>query len=118
MPYATDDDVREFYAGEDAGDLAVETVMGVAADLVQKYAPAPSPLPSPDDYSPRAKRAELLVGRWLWRTEGYVSGKSLSGVGSRSFDVSGTVVSRIVSEAMGDYAGADKAYIGRFPTRR
>ena len=109
MHYASDDNVREFYAGQTAGDLAVTTTRNLAADLVSRWAPVPDPLPSPDDYTPKAKRAELFVGRYLWATQGYISGRSLSGVGSRSFK-DDKEVRRIVKESMGDYYTAGESY--------
>lgn len=117
MAYVQDFEAREFYAGEAAGDLALATCMGLTADAVQSLAPAPDPLPTPDDYSGRAKRAELFLGRYLWRTQGFVSSQGITAL-SVSFDVQGTAIRQIVAESMGEYftGGTHSvAYVGRMP---
>lgn len=73
----------------------------VAADLVQRLAPAPTTVTA--DYTAKAARAERLLLGYLKATSGGVlSGKSLSGVTSKSFaDAAG--VRRIVAQSMGGY---------------
>lgn len=116
MPYATDDDAREYYAGEDADDLAVEVAMGVSARIVAQLAPPPAD--EGDDYGSAARLAELLVGRWLWATQGgTLAAKSLSGVSSKTF-AKHAEVKGLVSGAMGSYYGggaANVALVSRLP---
>jgi hypothetical protein len=85
----------------------------VAADEVARLAPAPDPAEvdaaTIADYEARAARAERLLLNYLTQTSGgVVSGKSLSGVGSRSFaSEARRTVRGIVRGAMGGfYVGA------------
>ena len=113
MPYATDDDAREYYAGADAPDLKVEVTMRQAARLVQSYAPAPTPEPS--DYASMASDAELDVGEYLWTTGGYKTSFS-AGVGGLSTGegyANLSVVKELVRAAMGTYSKAGRLVIRR-----
>lgn len=89
-----------------------EVVLNIAEREVVALAPPPAPLPdgspSPEmpDYETRLKDAILFVGRYLWDTRGYLSGTSLSGVASKSYDASGAAIRQIVSDVMGPYAAA------------
>lgn len=95
-----------------------ELYAGVATDLVEKYAPEPDPLPSPDTYTPKAKRAQQLIYNWLMSTSGgTVSSESLSGLGSTSYDAKALSVARgIVRDTMPEYVvKTDVAIISSFP---
>ncbi len=111
-PYATDAEARAYYAGT-ADATKVGVVLRQAARLVQRHAPAPDPLPSPDDYSPAAKDAELMVGAWLWETGGFKTSTS-KGIdvirrGESYADLS--AVKRIVAQTMGPYSSSGKVTI-------
>lgn len=66
----------------------------------------------PSGYAAKAARAERLVMNYLTQTSGaVVSGKALSGVGSKSFSSTAMKdMRRIVAEAMGDYYTAGNSY--------
>ena len=112
MPYSDIDDIKD-------ADVLAETYHETAADLVQRYAPTPDPLPAPDPYSPRAARAEILITNWLTQTKGGVlSSKSLGAGGyssSKGFTSGGLAVVRgIIRDSMGVYyagSGSNKGYI-------
>jgi hypothetical protein len=79
--------------------------LAVAADLVQRLAPAPDPLPDPDTYSPRAARAERLLLNYLTQTKGgtlSAKGGIPGAAGSKTF-ASEPAVRAIVKGVMGDY---------------
>ncbi len=79
--------------------------LGVAADIVQELAPAPSPLPSPDTYTPRAARAERLLLNWLASTRGgtlSAKGGIPGATGNKTFS-SLPVVQDLVASAMGPH---------------
>lgn len=109
-PYATAEDARNFYAGADASGATLRVPMELAADLVQRYAPVPSPITT--DYPGMAANAELLVGAYLFETQGYLGGESQEGV-SANYLHDGTIF-RLVGRAMGAYA----ASVGRMSIRR
>ena len=82
-------------------DATLEDYAATAADLVQRWAPVPDPEPA--DYPARAARAERLVLNYLMQTAGGVlTGKSISGVTSKSF-ASDAGVRSIVARTMGSY---------------
>ncbi len=102
MAYSDIDDARDPAALEEAYHEA-------AADAVQRWAPAPVPMPAPDTYSARAARAEMLVFNYLVQTSGgVVTGKSLSGLGSQSFAGDMGALKAIVKDAMGLYYRASR----------
>lgn len=84
--------------------------LGVAADMVQRLAPVPDPVPS--DYEVKAARAERLLFDYLAGTQG-ASLTSVSGdPGSLSFtDID--KVKAIVRSSMGSYYVADRLRIRR-----
>lgn len=87
-------------------ESAEDYYLGVAADLVQRFAPVPDPEPA--DYAEKAERAERGIFDWLSSTQGG-SLTSVSGApGSLSFAQLSTVRS-IVKDALGIY------YIGGAP---
>lgn len=105
MPYSDLDDARDPAALEEAYHEA-------AADAVQRFAPAPDPMPVPDTYSARAARAEMLIFNYLRQTKGGVlTGKSLSGLGSKSFASDMKAIKSIVKDTMGTYYGGPPAPI-------
>jgi hypothetical protein len=64
---------------------------------------APPPDPEPADYNGKAARAERMLASHLYETGGYLSGKSLSGVGSKSYDAKGDGLRTMAKAAMGAY---------------
>lgn len=122
MPYSDIDDFLEVFPQAQGQDLRAEDALNDAADLVQRYAPAPAPLPSPDSYSSRAARAERRVAAYLFETGGYLSSKSgISEIGgSKGFRESSAVLS-IVEAVMGSYytsPSGNTGYIGTLPIER
>lgn len=102
MPYSALNDARD-------PALLEEAYHGAAADAVQRWAPAPVTIPVPDMYSARAARAEMLVFDYLRQTSGGVlTGKSLSGLGSKSFAGDMSTIKAIVKDAMGAYYRASR----------
>lgn len=104
----------------DAALTTEELYAELATDLVERYAPAPVPLPAPDTYTDRQARAQQLVYDWLTATGGgIVASKSLSGVGSRSYTSDASQrVKNIIEETMGEWytdGGSNVAYVGTFP---
>lgn len=115
-------DCRNYYAGEEAEELDVAIVQGTAARTVQQLAPEPAE--TDEDYEEAAREAELLLGRWIWRSDGgALSSKSLSGVTSKSY-AKFDDVRNLVSSAMGSfYKGAPSgagnvAYVSSYPLSR
>lgn len=99
-PYASPTQARDYYAGEDASGVTLDNPMGMAADLVAQYAPAPNPVTT--DYEDRALRAELEVGRFLFNSQG----GSISSVGAEGMTISFTNLQAIlflIQSSMGDY---------------
>jgi hypothetical protein len=108
-PRATVEEATEYYAGEGASSLQLSVVMGLAAGKVQGIAPDPTPEdeePS-TDYVQSARNAELLVGKYLWETDGFISSE---GLGKISTSYKGMQdLDQIVISAMGDYASGGGA---------
>ncbi len=113
-PYATVDQARGAYAGENANIDRLNAVMRTAASKVQRLAPVPSP--EPWDYFDLAVAGELIYGEWLWKTGGFVSSESLLGA-SRSYGTSKEIEDAI-ADVMGDYAetGVGVAYLDSWLT--
>ncbi len=110
-PYASPSQARTYYAGEDTSGVLLSVPMGIAADLVQHYAPAPDPVTT--DYEDRAVRAELEIGRYLFNTQGgAMSGASPGGGMTVSYN-SDPAIFRIIRRAMGSYASAGKLRLVR-----
>lgn len=91
-----------------------EDLLADAADQLQKYAPYVPRLDEedgeapPEDYRNRAARCERRLYRYM-KESGNLSGKTLSGVGSRSFKDMAEA-RRIVRDVMGPYyRGAARA---------
>ena len=100
-PYSTLEDAKDRGIAEDDALL-------VAAELVQRWAPVPSP--EPTDYEDKAAAAERLLFRYLRDTSGYVSSKSLEGAGSKSYTLGIEKLKAIVRQQMGDYFTGGLAY--------
>ncbi len=69
MSYASPEEAVLYYS--EAGNVdrfRVEMILGDAADIVVRNAPPPNPVPT--DYKSRAKRCELRVFEWLFKTDG------------------------------------------------
>ncbi len=112
MAYSDIDDARD-------PALLEEAYHEAAADAVQRWAPAPVPMPEPDTYSARAARAEMLVFNYLRQTSGgVVTGKSLSGLGSKSFAGDMSTLKAIVKDAMGLYYRASASRVRSLPVVR
>jgi hypothetical protein len=118
-PFADASQAREYYAGSDTSGVKLEVPMRLAARLVQGYAPTPEE--ETDDYIEAATDAELMVGKYIFETGGYLQGATLSGTGSVTYQNDPKVLSLIAS-AMGDYyqssgssgSGANTAYTARW----
>jgi hypothetical protein len=119
-PKASEQDARNYYAGEDADGLDVEVAMNIAANVVASLSDLPD---EPDsDYEGAARLGELSFGRWFWTTgSGTLTSKSLSGVNAKTY-AKLPEVRDLVSAALGDYYKApgegessDVAYVSRFP---
>lgn len=131
-PYATKSQAQEFYAGQDGDDLSIKIVMGSAARTVSSLSDAPADLTLLPDYKEAAAHAELLVGRWIWRSDfgGLSSKGSVAGTTASKSYRSVKDVRDLVASAMGDYYSGDeiageaeskdagKAYVGRLRSRR
>lgn len=102
MAFATEQEARDYYAGAEAEGLAVEVAMGAAANMVASLAPPPAELEADPGYFSAARLGELLVGRYLWNTEGgTLSSEGISGI-STSY-VKFPEVQSLVAGAMGSY---------------
>src|SRR5215218_9665664 len=100
-PYATLDEVKD-------SEQKDEDALLLAASLVQQWAPVPDPLP--EDYADLAAVSERAVARQIIATGGYITSKSLSGVTSKSFDLSLKTLKGLVRANMGVYyTGGQKA---------
>lgn len=115
MPYATVQDFRDFHEpASGATNIKLATILDTAGWQVQKFAPPPDPVTV--DYTDRALNAELWIAAYLFDTGGYRSNTgSLGKLGSRSFDVKGEAVQRIIRDNMGDYYQDAVAYLSREP---
>ena len=117
MPYALEQDHRDLYAGVAAPAARVGLVYRQAARIVARAAPAPDPVGT--DYPLAARDAELFVGRYLWRTEGFKTSvsKGVETLRTSESYASLPAVQAIVQSAMGDYyvgTGANTAYVSTF----
>ena len=100
------------YYDPETAESTEDFYLGIAADTLQRLAPAPDPLPTPDTYSPRAARGERLLYDYLSSTQG-AGITSVSGdPGSVSF-ASMSAIRDIVRGAMGTYYTADKMRVRR-----
>jgi hypothetical protein len=114
MAFSTTQDLRGFHGpASGATDTKLAILLDVAGWEVEKYAPPPNPVTT--DYEDRAIACELLVAAYLFDTGGYISGDSLSGVSSTSFDASGDAVREKVRNTMGPYYQDSIAYLSRDP---
>lgn len=104
--YATIEQARDAYAGEEAHETRVRAVMASASGMVARLAPAPDPVPV--DYPERAASSELIAGEYLWATGGHIHSETTGDLTTRyastsaSLDSSG--VEQAVRDAMGSYA--------------
>ena len=98
------DECRVFYAGTAAADGEVEPIRQAAHEVVLSRSDPPAEdAPERGDYVESAHAAQLLVGRWLWRTDGgTLSSKSISPVISRSY-MGPESVFAIARAALGPY---------------
>ena len=113
MAYSDIDDFLEGFPSAQGNEIRANDALEDAAALVQRYAPAPVPLPTPDDYSEKAARAERRVAAYLFETGGYLSSKSaISPVGgSKGFRGLKDVLD-IVEVAMAPYYVGEPGAIG------
>jgi hypothetical protein len=84
-----------------------DRLLRTAERLVRSLAPPPEP--QDEEYPQAASDAEIAVFGFLVKTdENTVSGKSLSGVGSKSLRGYKEAVRPLVRDAMGEYYGASR----------
>lgn len=110
MAYATTAQAKTYYAGDDVPGIVLRVAMDISADLVQYYAPSPSPVPP--DYARKAQNAELMVGAYIFDSQGYLSGDTVGDAGSSSYLHDGTIF-KLISRAMGQYTSAGNMTIRR-----
>lgn len=112
--YASIEECRAYYAGNDAEQLDVAIVQGAAARTV-------SALSTPEldadgnatiDYAEAARETELLVGKWVWRTDGAtLTSKTITGVVAKTY-AKVADVQALASSSLGIYY-KDPAKSGR-----
>lgn len=121
LPWSTPTEAQRYTAAaEGAEPIRLQSILEDAADEVAKYASTAELDPVPRAYIRKAKRAELRIFDWLWKTEGGVLTSKRVGPISKSFDQKGAVARQIVKSTMGDfYTGIPAAgFVEREPMPR
>lgn len=95
-----------------AGESVEDFYLGVAAAMVQRFAPVPDPEPA--DYAERAERAERLLYDYLSSTQGGALTSVSASAGSLGF-AQMAAVKALVRDTMGSYytSGFRSDYIRR-----
>lgn len=110
MPYASVDDLAEYQGKKDFGanERRAQVALNTAGRIVEGVAPVPEDAMKLADYEGRAVDAELQIADWLVTTKGFLSSTSApAGLGGKSYANDPAVLS-MVSDAMGQYATANK----------
>ena len=100
MPRSPMEDFEAVHPAAEKSPERAEDALAMAGDLVERWAPPPDPEPA--DYDARARRCERMVAAYIFDTQAYKPGVSLSGM-SLSYDVQGQALKGIVRDAMGPY---------------
>lgn len=101
-------------------EIRVDSVLMDAEDIVRSLSEPPDPVM--DSYRSRAKRCELRIFDWLWRSSGGLVSSESSIIGTSISYNNNPAVRDIVRDTMGEFAlgsepegGANVAYFGRMP---
>lgn len=102
-------------------EIRVDSILMDAEDIVRSLSTAPDP--PTDSYRSRAKRSELRIFDWLWRSSGGLISSESSIIGTSVSYASNPTVRDIVRDTMGEFAftgdnasgESGTALVGRWP---
>jgi hypothetical protein len=104
MGYASTQEAIAYHSDAANSDpFKVEMILKDAADELQRYAPAPVGT-VPDDYKQRAKRCELRIFQWMYRTDGgLITADRVADISENYGPDAEYQVRKVVSAVMGKY---------------